>query len=293
VRDPVRLEILKNALEAIADSMAITVVRTCRSSVVRTAMDFSTSLLTPKAELIGQGMTQSIHLGAMPPALKACLQYYDGRIHPGDILINNDPYEGGSHLPDVFLFKPIFVGDVIAAYVCAMSHHTDMGGRVFGSNACDNTEIYQEGLRIPPLKLYDQGVPNETLFRLFEKGVRVPEQVLGDLLGNVAALQLGEREYTRLVQQIGLEELLSHQEEILDYTESLTRSLIRTMPDGQWQFTDYLDNDGVTPDPIAIVVNLTKEGDSLCYHLDRPAQAHLRDQPTLIIMTPSRDKRKG
>ena len=261
--DPVRMEIFKNELETIADGMALTVVRTCRSSVVRTAMDFSTSVLTPQGELIGQGLTQSIHLGAMPPALKACIRHFDGRIRPGDILINNDPYEGGSHLPDVFLFKPIFVGTTLACYVCAMSHHTDMGGRVFGSNACDNTEIYQEGLRIPPLKLYDQGIPNETLFRLFEKAVRVPDQVIGDLLGNVAALNFGEREYLRLVEQNGLESLLTLQEELLDYTEELTRSLLQDLPDGEWSFTDYLDNDGVTNDPIAIAVALTKTGDNL------------------------------
>ena len=108
----------------------------------------------------------------MPVALEACLKQYEGRIEPGDILCSNDPYEGGSHLPDIFIYKPIFVEERVFAYACAMSHHTDIGGRVAGGNATDSTEIYQEGLRIPPLKLYEKGVPNETLFRILEKAVR-------------------------------------------------------------------------------------------------------------------------
>ena len=264
--DPVRLEVIKNALESIADGMAITVVRTSRSSVVRNGLDFSTAMLNPKGELVGQGVCQAIHLGGMEPALKSCLDRYQDRIYPGDILLSNDPYEGGSHLPDIFQYKPIFVGDTLAAYACAMTHHTDIGGRVAGGNSCDSTEIYQEGLRIPPLKLYERGVPNETLFRVLEKAVRVPEKVLGDVLGQVAALHFGEREFLRLVEQYGVEELLSYQEELLDYTELLTRNVIRTMPDGTWSFTDYIDDDGFDPEPITIVATITKKDDEL--HVD-------------------------
>ena len=122
------------------------------------------------------------------PALHACLERYEGRIFEGDILCSNDPYEGGSHLPDIFLYKPMYMDGRLLGYTCAMSHHTDIGGRVAGGNACDSTEIYQEGLRIPPLKLYERGVANDTLFRLLEKAVRVPDKVLGDLTGNIACL---------------------------------------------------------------------------------------------------------
>ena len=108
VADPLRLEILKNALEGIADGMALTVVRTSRSSVVKTGMDFSTAVLTGRGELVGQGLCSPMHMGGMMHSLKACLDRYQGRLHPGDVVINNDPYEGGSHLPDIFLFKPIF-----------------------------------------------------------------------------------------------------------------------------------------------------------------------------------------
>ena len=264
--DPTRLEVVKNALESIADGMAITVVRTSRSSVVRGGLDFSTGFLSSQGELVTQGMCLPMHMGGMSPALKACLDRYQGRIYPGDFLISNDPYEGASHLPDIFLFKPVFVGDVLLGYLCAMTHHTDIGGRVAGGNACDSTEIYQEGLRIPPLKLYERGEPNEALFRILEKAVRVPEKVMGDLSGQVAALYHGERELLRLVDRYGLEDLISYHQELLNYTEEFTRKAIRALPDGTWSFTDYVDDDGFSPEPIAIVVNLTKQGDQL--HVD-------------------------
>ncbi len=150
MKDLIELDVVYNALAGISDAMAVTLVRTSRSSIVRLAWDFSTGLLSPRGELVGQGLCQPIHMGGMPPALHACLRRYEGQIRPGDILINNDPYEGGSHLPDVFMFKPVFASDTLVAWACAMSHQTDMGGRVAGSNASDSTEIYQEGLRIRP-----------------------------------------------------------------------------------------------------------------------------------------------
>ena len=263
VTDPIRLEVIRNAVAGIADGMALTVVRTSRSSIVRLGLDFSTAILSPSAELVGQGLCQPIHLGGMMPALQACLDRYEGRVYPEDILVNNDPYEGASHLPDLFLFKPVYVGDVLLGYSTVMTHHTDMGGRVPGSNATDSTEIYQEGLRIPPLKLYERGVPNETLFRLLEKAVRVPEMVLGDLQGNIAALSYGERELLSLADRFGVEELVTYEAELLDYTERITRNAIRALPDGEWTFTDYVDDDGFGSGDIAIVLKLTKRDDEL------------------------------
>ena len=266
ISDPSRLEVLKNALEGMADGMALTVIRTARSSVVRSSLDFSTGVLSPSAELIGQGMCQPLHLGGMGPALKSCLERYAGRIYPGDVLASNDPYEGGSHLPDIFLYKPMYAGEKLLGFLCVMTHHTDIGGRVAGGNACDSTEIYQEGLRIPPLKLYERGEPNETLFRILEKAVRVPDMVLGDIMSNIAALHYGEQEYMKLIQRYGVEELEQHQEELVDYTEELTRKVIRGWPDGTWSFTDYVDDDGFDPGPIKVVVTVTKKDDEL--HVD-------------------------
>ena len=261
--DPTQIEVVHNALSGISDAMAVTLVRTSRSSIVRLGYDFSTGLLSPDGELVGQGLCQPIHMGGMPPALKACVEHYEGRIFPGDILINNDPYEGGSHLPDIFMFKPVFAGETLLAYACAMSHHTDVGGRVAGGNSSDCTEIYQEGLRIPPLKLYERGEPNRTLFRIIEKAVRVPDKVLGDLRGQVSALRLAEQELLPLAGRHGTERFLELQGEVLDYTEKLTRMRIRELPDGAWSFTDHVDDDGFGCGPIAIVANLVKEGDEI------------------------------
>lgn len=261
--DPTRLEVFYNAISGVSDAMALTVVRTSRSSVVRLGYDFSTGILHPRGELVGQGLCQPIHMGGMPPALAACLGRYKGNVNPGDVLVNNDPYEGGSHLPDLFMFKPVFAGERLVAFACAMSHHTDMGGRVAGSNASDSSEIYQEGLRIPPLKLFEKGRPNQTLFRMIEKAVRVPDTVLGDLRGQVAAVRLGEIELLGLARRYGVEEFVALQDELLDHTERLTRLGIARLPEGTWSFTDHIDDDGFGIGPVEIVTNLTKAGDSL------------------------------
>ena len=264
--DPTNLEVMRNALESIADSMAITLYRTSRSAVVRLGWDFSTSVLTPEGDLVGQGMCHPIHLGGMMPALKGCLARYGNRVEPGDILINNDPYEGAQHLPDIYLFKPVFKDGILVAYVSAICHHSDIGGRVPGGQGYDNTEIYQEGLRIPPLKLFERGEPNETLYRLLEKAVRNPEQVLGDLLAQITAVRLGERELLALIERIGFKEYTGLIDDLLDYTERLTREAIRALPDGSWTFTDYVDDDGITDDLIEIVARVTKKGDEI--HVD-------------------------
>ena len=136
-------------------------------------------------------------------------------IKPGDIFANNDPYEGASHLPDIFLFKPVFVNDTLIGYTCCIAHQTDIGGRVAGGNACDSTEIYQEGLRIPAIKLYDEGVLNKAVWRILEKAVRVPDKVLGDVMSQVAALHQGEKDLLQLVDEYGIEDLKDYMVDIL------------------------------------------------------------------------------
>jgi N-methylhydantoinase B len=261
--DPVRLEVMKNALEGIADGMAVTLVRTSRSTVVRVSLDFSTAVLDSHGQLVGQGLCTPIHLGGMMPALAACLTYYKDDVRPGDILINNDPYEGGSHLPDIFLFKPIFIETTLIGYLCCMSHQIDIGGRVAGGNACDNSEIYQEGLRIPPLKLYEEGRRNATLFRILEKAVRVPDKVVGDITGQVAALNFGETELRALVGRIGVAEFRRETTELVDYTENLTRKAISHLPDGRWRFSDRIDDDGFGQGPLEIVATVGKQADRI------------------------------
>ena len=144
-----------------------------------------------------------------------------------------------------------------------MSHHLDLGGRVPGSAACDNTEIFHDGLRIPPLKLYDRGVPSDAIFQLLEKNIRVPVQTLGDLRSNLSALRTGEKGLLSLAARYGVDDLEIYFAELLDYTEVMVRAEIRSWPDGEYTFTDYLDDDGVDAGEIAIKVKMTVEGDHL------------------------------
>src|SRR5947199_1619358 len=168
-RDPFALELIKNALVALADEMALTVYRTARSFVVKEALDFSTALFLADGQLIAQGTCLPFHLGAMPFAVRSVVRAYKDRILPGDLFITNDPYDGSTHLPDIVLVKPIFLGVSLIGYSVALAHMTDIVGRIAGGNASDSTELYQEGLRIPPARLWREGEPDDLLLRLIER----------------------------------------------------------------------------------------------------------------------------
>ncbi|HVG78067.1 MAG TPA: hydantoinase B/oxoprolinase family protein, partial [Patescibacteria group bacterium] len=163
--DPIGFELFKNTLLSIADEMALTILRTAYSGVLKDNMDYSTAFCDAEGRTVAQGLTLPGHLSSFPDALAAVIRRYGDRIRPGDVFALNDPFEGGMHLPDVFILKPIFHEGRRVAFAATICHQTDMGGRVAGSNASDSTEIFQEGLRIPPVKMYDAGEPNETLFR--------------------------------------------------------------------------------------------------------------------------------
>lgn len=262
-RDPVTRELIKNTLGSIVDEMAYTIIQTAHSEIVKDVMDFSTACCDAEGRMLAQGKTIAMHLGAVPEAMTAIRDAFGDEIHSGDVFILNDPYEGGMHLPDVFIIKPVFVESQLLGWTLAVGHQTDMGGRVPGSNASDSTEIFQEGLRIPPLKLYDAGTRNQTLIRMLEKNVRVPGRVLGDWGAQLSACQIGERGLLALVERYGLAELNGYFDELLDYTERMVRNEIASWPDGVYEFTDYLDGDGFDQSPIPICVKLTIDGDSL------------------------------
>src|SRR5690606_30772165 len=160
---------------------------------VKDVMDYSAALCDRQGRMVAQAKTIALHLGAVPEAMAAVLEKYGDDLNPGDAIILNDPYRGGMHLPDIFMFVPIFHGGELQGFSVVICHHTDVGGRVAGSNASDSTEIYQEGLRIPVMKLYDRGVINETLAGLIEIYVRVPDRVLGDLDARSASSPGGSR----------------------------------------------------------------------------------------------------
>lgn len=261
--DPFALELVKNALATLADEMALTVSRTARSFVVKEALDFSTALFLADGEMIAQGTCLPFHLGAMPFAVKSVLKQFGDRIGPGDLFITNDPWDGSTHLPDIVLVKPVFAEGRCVAFTAALAHMTDIGGRIPGGNASDSTEIYQEGLRLPPCRIWRGGEPDENLFRLIERNVRVPEKVLGDIRSLIAACIVGERELVRLVERHGAAGFERHCRDLLDYTERFTRAEIAKLPKGTWNFVDHLDGDGIDPDPIRFEATVTIRADSL------------------------------
>lgn len=263
--DPITFAVIKSGLDSIADDMAYTVVRIARSEIVKDVMDFSAAICAEDGQMVAQAKTIAQHLGAIPEAMESVLKTFGGNIHDGDVIIMNDPYHGGMHLPDIFMFVPIFYEGKRRAFAVVICHHTDVGGRVPGSNASDSTEIYQEGLRIPPLKLYDQGVLNTTLETLIKINVRVPDRVWGDLSAQFAAAQVGRRGLEKLMARYGADEVDAYLQELLDYAERMTCEEIRQWPKGTYHFTDYIDNDGFTETPIPIKVAITVNEDGTLF----------------------------
>ena len=261
--DPIRLELVKNALTMVSDNMMVAVLRTSRSTLVKANMDFSASILDGAGEMVAQGLALPGHLGATMPALRGCLDYFGDDIQPGDILANNDPYAGGSHLNDIFMFLPVFAGGTRVCFLGLILHHTDLGGRVAGGQAADSDEIHQEGLRIPPSKIHQAGRANDTLFRLIEHNTRVPNKVLGDIRAQIAALRAGAVEIEKLIAVHGVETLATYMAGLVDYTERFVRASIRALPDGEAEFTEWNDDDGVGGGPVRIQVKVTVAGDEI------------------------------
>src|SRR4029453_9253246 len=244
-RDPIGFELFKNTLFSVADEMALTIYRTAYSGVLKDGMDYSTAFCDGDGHTVAQGLTMPGHLGSFPDALGSTLARFGDRMKPGDIYCLNDPFEGGMHLPDVFILKPIFYKNERIAFAGTVCHQTDMGGRVAGSNASDSTETYQEGLRIPPVKMYERGRPNETMFALLEKNVRAPGRFLGDMRAQLAACPIGEEAFLRLVERHGPARIARFMQELIDYTERMTRAALRELPDGEFSFEDWIDDDGI------------------------------------------------
>src|SRR5713101_823591 len=214
--DPIALELFKNAIFSIADEMALTIFRTTYSGVLKDNMDYSTGFADADGKLAAQGLTLPGHLGSVPTAMEAIMRHFRDDMAPGDVFIMNDPFDGGMHLPDIFVFKPLYHEGERLAFACTVCHHSDVGGRVAGSNASDSTEIYAEGLRIAPLKFYDKGVLNKTLMTIIEKNVRLPVQVFGDLRAQLAACHIAEQQFAELVAKYGVAQTKLFMNECVD-----------------------------------------------------------------------------
>lgn len=261
--DPITREIVGNALAAAADEMSLALYRTAYSTIVRDCLDYSTSLCNGKGEMIAQGITIPTHIGSVPTAMARLFATFGDDIHEGDVFVMNDPFDGGMHIPDIFIVKPIFHEGRRVAFAVATAHHLDLGGRLPGSSACDNTEIFQDGFRIPWLKLYDKGKVNETFFTLFRANIRVPHMTVGDVRAQLAACHIGERSIIEIIKRYGVETFDAITTDLINYTERLMRDEIASWPKQKFSFTDYMDSDGCGGPPVKLHVTISVEGDSM------------------------------
>ncbi len=262
--DPITFEVVKNGLDSLVDEMAITVMRTAYSGVVKDALDYSTAYCSADGQVIAQGLTIMLHLGSFPSAIQAVLSKFEGRINNGDIFVLNDPYtSGGIHLPDIYIIKPVFTDEALHGFVGTVAHQTDVGGLVPGSNSTESKEIYQEGLRIPALKLYDAGSPVEAIFDIIETNVRLPVEVRGDIRSQLAACDIGERALLDLIDRYGASQISRYSTALLDYSERRARQEIASLPDGKFEFVDYIDADNIDEGPVKISVRMEIKGDEI------------------------------
>ena len=269
--DAITRQIMANGLATVADEMATTIFRTAHSAVVRDAMDYSAALCGPTGETIAQAVTIPLQLGSIPNAMRTLFERFGDSFRPGDVYMVNDPFDGASHTPDIFVVKPAFAGDVLVGFGVTIAHHADLGGRVPGTIACDSTEVFQEGLRIPWVRLYDRGQPVESIFQLFRANVRLPREAVGDLSAQVSACTIGERGLQELAARYGPGRLAGLMAGLLDHTERMLRQEIASWPDGTAHFTDYLDSDGIDVLDVPLTVELTVRGDEVIADFSRSA----------------------
>ncbi len=262
--DPISLELVNNSLQSLSDEMGFTIGRTCASPLIREAQDFAAGFADKTGEVLSNCVTAPGFLSSPRTFIGAVRRSYDtADIRPGDIFAVNDPYSGGSHLSDIQMVKPIFVNNSLFCWIYTKAHHVDVGGRVPGSMAFDNVDIFQDGFRIPPVKAYEEGKLNRAFFDLLSLNIRYPDILLSDLNAKIGAMKVGEQGIRRLISEYGAENLLNIFAELLDYTEDLARAQIREWPKGSWEFTDYMDDDMVTGKPLKIHVKVTVKEDSV------------------------------
>jgi N-methylhydantoinase B len=269
--DPVTLEIFKHLFASVAEEMGVTLGRTAYSPNIKERLDFSCALFDGDGRLLAQAAHIPVHLGAMPASVQAAIDEC-APFSNGDVVVLNDPYLGGTHLPDITMVSPVFVEKQLAFFVASRAHHADVGGMAPGSMPLA-TEIYQEGLIIPPLKLSQAGERNEAVWRLILRNVRTPHERRGDLAAQLAAHETGARRAREIVSRYGLTQTLRYGEALIAYAERLTRAAIAQMPEGVYTFEDAMDDDGLTDDPLPIRVAVTIAGDEIAFDFRNSAPA--------------------
>jgi N-methylhydantoinase B len=274
--DPVRVEVFKNLFAAVAEEMGTVLRKASYSPNIKERRDFSCAIFDHQGQLIAQAAHIPVHLGSMPLSVTAAINHFKGNLNPGDMVILNDPFHGGTHLPDITLVSPVFLtsssserqgirkrktGGNLIGYVANRAHHADVGGMTPGSMPVGR-EIFQEGLILPPVKLIKEDLIDKSIMEVILANVRTPQERRGDLSAQIAANQRGVERFLDLVNRYGMEQVTGIEEQLLGYAERMTRRLIKSLPEGSYHFTDFLDDDGVTDQHVPISVTITIKEDT-------------------------------
>ncbi len=258
--DPVTLSVLASALAGIAEEMGAVLIRGSYSSNIKERRDCSTALFDARGRMVAQAEHIPVHLGAMPEAVAAIMRRDP---EPGDVFAINDPYSGGTHLPDITLVSPVALEGKILGYAVTRAHHSDVGGMRPGSAPSDSREIYQEGIIIPPVRLVREGAYVDDVLDLLLANVRTPAIRRGDLRAQIAANQIAEERVGELIERRGRETVLAAFDEVISYTERRTREVIRELPDGEYEAEDFMEGDGTADEDIPIRAKVRIRDDSI------------------------------
>lgn len=263
--DVISLEVLNNRLQAIAEEAQFTLEHSAHSPSIREGADCSAGLFDSQGRMISQATAIPVHLGSLEPAVQGLLRTFPSHeLQPGDICIMNDPYAGGQHYPDIIMLAPIFFAGQLVALHCNLGHHQDIGGVTPGGNPTNTTETFQEGLCLPPVKLYDAGILNLAIKQILMANVRIPDTVWGDVQAQIAASHVAAGRIAALVESLGVEHFEAGIKQLQDLSERMTRQAIERIPDGVYSFHDFLDNDGIDLDRLVrIDIKLTVSGSDL------------------------------
>lgn len=259
--NPAELEIFKNQLTAVAEEMGTSLIRSAFSANIKERRDLSCALFNSEGEMIAQAAHIPVHLGSMSFSTKAILD--EGSVGNGDIFILNDPFRGGTHLPDITCIEPFFVNDRLEFLLASRAHHADVGGKTPGSMPL-STSIHEEGIIIPPTRICKNGKFNEKLFNSIINQTRNPEEREGDFRAQLSSLKTGRKRLSEIIDKYSISKIKSASESLLDYSEKIMRKTIDEIPDGTYEFKDYLDDDGAGTEDIKIQVKVeVKKSDAL------------------------------
>lgn len=264
--DPITIAVLQNRLNAIAEEMGEAMLRTAYSQILNSSRDFSVALIDARCRLVAQADHIPVHVGAMPWAAKALVEAFPNPAR-NDVYLLNDPYRGGSHLPDLTAFVPVFAGDRLMFWSVVRAHHSDIGGATHGAYNPAATEIWHEGLRLPPMRLTENGVLREDLLAMLALNVRHPRDFRGDLAAQIGAARLGEQRLNHVIAEFGADTLSASIEAMLDAAERRARQIVGGWQDGEYFGEAVLDDDGFDRTDIVIRARITKQGSDVTVDL--------------------------